>query len=135
MEDEDYDATFLMFDLQRNFDPANLPDGETTLCFIFSDLKDYKKWWLLISEGNVDICYEDPGKDVDVYITSELKQMTDVYMGDSELSGALKSGALKVVGDTHLTRRFSKWFPISQASSVPRVVNLGQEPPLATLST
>ena len=121
MEDEDYDATFLMFDIQRNFDPTCLPDGDTTLCFTFSDLKEYKKWWLLVTDGEVDICYDDPGKEVNVYVTAGIREITDVYMGDREISDALKSGSVKVIGESQLTRRFSKWFPRSDAANIPRV--------------
>lgn len=120
MEDEDYDATFLMFDLQRNFDSKKLPGGDTILCFMFPELKEYKKWWLLSGDGDVDICYEDPGKDVDLYITARLKDLTGVYMGDLDLAKALASGTIKVIGDTQLKRRFSKWFPRSEAADVPR---------------
>lgn len=120
MEDEDFDATFLMFDIQRNFNATLLPDGETIICFIFTDLKDYKKWWLLSTVDGVDICYEDPGKEVDVYVTADIRVITNVYMGDDDISKALKSGTLKVIGQSQLTRRFSKWFPRSQAAAVPR---------------
>ena len=47
MEDQDYDATFLMFDIQRNFDPSRLPNAETVLCFQFPELKEYKKLSLI----------------------------------------------------------------------------------------
>ena len=120
MEDQDYDATFLMFDLQRNFDPSKLPGGETVLCFQFSDLKDYKTWWLLCADTDVDICYEDPGKEGDIYITAELKTLVNVYMGDRSVGEATASGDIKVIGDAQLERRFSKWFPISEAAAVPR---------------
>lgn len=121
MEDQDYDATFLMFDIQRNFDSTLLPGGEHVLCFQFPELKEYRQWWLLSAQDNVDICYEDPGKEVDLYITSGLKTLTDVYMGDLDPGTATRSGDIKIIGNTQLERRFNKWFPISEAAAVPRV--------------
>jgi hypothetical protein len=109
-----------MFDIQRNFDPQQLPDGDTVLCFQFPDLTEYQKWWLLNTDGDIDICYEDPGKEIDVYITSKLKTLADAYMGDRDLVSAVEIGDIKVLGDTQLARRFGKWFPRSEAAAVPR---------------
>ena len=36
---DDLDVMFLMFDIQRRIDTAALPDGETVLCFTFTDLE------------------------------------------------------------------------------------------------
>lgn len=122
MEEEDFDASFLMFDIQRNLKPALLPDGPTVLCFQFPELQEYKQWWLLIEPNEqVDICYEDPGKDTDLYITVSLKDLVAVYMGDQDLVTSLNSGVLKIIGDPLLKHEFAKWFPISRAAQVPRV--------------
>lgn len=120
MEDQDYDAAFLMFDIQRNFDNTLLPAGDHVLCFQFPDLTDYQKWWLLSTEDDIDICYEDPGKEVDLYITTPLRILAEVYMGDRDLLKTTRSGEIKIVGDTQLERRFNKWFPLSEAAAVPR---------------
>lgn len=122
MLEDDYDASFLMFDIQRNFNPELLPGEQTVLCFQFPELREYKQWWLISKPGEVDICYESPGKEVDVYITASVKDLVSVYMGDENLKQYLKSGQIKVMGETQLKNNFLKWFPLSAAAQVPRAI-------------
>ena len=69
MAPDDPDVTFLMFDIQRRIDTDALPDGESVICFSFSDLDTFGRWWLVCNGPEVDLCYADPGKDVDLYVS------------------------------------------------------------------
>jgi hypothetical protein len=64
MAEEDFDITFLMFDVQRNIAMDQLPGGETVLCFQFPDLDDFGPWWIVCDGSRVGLCDQDPGKDV-----------------------------------------------------------------------
>ena len=120
MDPEDLDVTYLMFDMQRRLDTSVFPDGETVLSIGFPDLDTFGHWWLVCSGADVDLCYEDPGKDVDCYVTAASADLIAVWMGDRSLRGALESGAIGLVGDSHLTRSFPKWFARSAIAGVPR---------------
>jgi DNA-binding HxlR family transcriptional regulator len=120
MADDDLDVCFLMFDIQRRIDTALLPDGETVLGFTFTDLDSFGRWWLVCEGGEVDLCYADPGKDVDCYITSTARNLIDVWMGDMALPAALKSEAVQVIGERHITRTFAKWFRLAVFANTPR---------------
>ncbi len=120
MEDEDMDVTFLMFDVQRNVVPAELPDGESVLCFQFPDLDEWGKWWLICEGDDVDLCYQDPGKDVNAYVTASSRDLIGVWMGDIPVSSALEEDRVKLVGESAICRRFRKWFPLSAGASIPR---------------
>jgi DNA-binding HxlR family transcriptional regulator len=122
MGPHDLDASFLMFDIQRRIDTTALPEGETVLCFQFTDVKNkkFRCWWLICKGGEVDLCYEDPGKDVDCYIAGPLCDMIDIWMGDIPLSNALKAGNIQVTGERHLCRTFPRWFTLSAMAKTPR---------------
>lgn len=120
MDDDDLDITFLMFDIQRNLNLNELPGGETVLCFQYPDLDEFGQWWLVCNDQEVDLCYENPGKETDVYITSNSKEMIRIWMGDISLKEALDDGSLKVMGSPAICKRFKKWFPLSSAAGVPR---------------
>ena len=120
MEDDDLDVTFLMFDIQRNIVVNELPAGENVLCFQFRDLKEFGQWWLICNESEVDLCYEDPGKEAHAYISALSRDMIDIWMGDINLSEALNNGQLKLVGDEVIRKRFRRWFPLSSAAGIPR---------------
>ncbi|SPF75994.1 putative HTH-type transcriptional regulator [Aliiroseovarius pelagivivens] len=120
MDDDDWDVTFLMFDVQRNIVLDELPDGETVICFQYPDLDEFGTWWLVCTKNDIDLCYQDPGKDVNAYVTAQSRLMTEVWMGDVSLSAALKDERIKLFGENAVCRRFSKWFPLSEAAVVPR---------------
>lgn len=125
MDDDDVDVTFLMFDIQRNILLDQLPDGETVLCFQFPDLDQFGTWWLVCTEDDVDLCHQDPGKDVNAYITCQSRHMMEIWMGDLPLAAALKSETIKLLGEIAVCKRFSKWFPLSQAAVILRPTATG----------
>ena len=118
----DLDVSFLMFDIQRRIDKTALPEGETVLSFQFTDVKNkaFRRWWLICNGNEVDLCYEDPGKDVDCYVTGALCDLIDIWMGDVPLSKALKAGSVQLTGERHLCRTFSRWFALSAMANTPR---------------
>ncbi len=122
MGPEDRDVSFLMFDIQRRIDKAALPDGETVLCFQFTDVKkkSFRHWWLICQGPDVDLCNEDPGKDVDCYVASASRDLIGVWMGDIPLAKALKAGKIQLTGERHLCRTFPRWFTLSAVAKTPR---------------
>ena len=120
MEPDDLDATFLMFDIERNIVTNELPDGENVICFQFPDLNEFSKWWIVCDGGSTDLCYQNPGKDVDAYVTAHSADMIKVWMGDLALSDALRKNRITLLGEPLICDRFRKWFPLSEAAQVPR---------------
>ncbi len=113
VKSDDLDVSFLMFDIQRRIDTTALPDGETVLNVQFTDLKKFRQWWLICQGSDVDLCYEDPGKDVDCYIAGSARDMIDVWMGTLPLQRAMQSERIQVTGDRHLSRSLPKWFKLA----------------------
>jgi DNA-binding HxlR family transcriptional regulator len=109
MTDAELDVEFLMWDLQRRLQTDQLPDGETVICFRFDELKQFKHWWLVVNDGEVDLCTQDPGKDVDIYISSSVRGLAEVWKGDVPLRQALTNGTIKTHGVRMLERSLPKW--------------------------
>ncbi len=120
MRSEDMDVSFLMFDIQRNVRQSELPDGETVLCFQYPDLDAFGTWWVICDGAEVDLCYQDPGKDVTAYLTAQSADMIGIWMGDISLSEARKDGRLTLIGDRYICNSLTRWFPCSSAAGVPR---------------
>lgn len=118
MTDDELDVELLMWDIQRSIDTARLPDGVTVLAFIFSDLDKYKNWWLVIDGEDVDLCTEDPGRDVDVYLASDIRTMIEVWQGDIELAGALVDERILATGAKPLLRSMPEWFALCRFANV-----------------
>jgi DNA-binding HxlR family transcriptional regulator len=117
---DDLDVEFLMFYLERSIDPAQLPGRETVIQFKFSDLPEQRDWWLLVKDSEVDICITPPGRDVDVFFTTNVRTMHDVWMGDRSYREAILSGDLKIEGEPALTRRIGSWLRPSMFAKAER---------------
>lgn len=120
LRSDEMDMAFLMFDVERNLVTDELPGGESVFCFQFSDLNEYKKWWIVCDGNTRDLCYEDPGKDVTAYVTTTSQNLVKIWMGDVSLSEAMTEERITVLGDSTVCKRFSKWFPLSAAAKIPR---------------
>ncbi len=107
--DEDYDVELLMLYLERSIVRDMLPGPQTILQFEFSDLKKMRHWWLVVNENNVEVCEKNPGYDIDVYFTSTVRVMTDVWLGHRTYKDAIRADELTIIGDNALTKTVSKW--------------------------
>jgi DNA-binding HxlR family transcriptional regulator len=120
LTDDELDVDFLMWELQRRLNTDALPDGETVLCFIFEELTQFKSWWIVIDENGVDLCTKNPGKDVDLYISSSVRTLVEIWEGDLGLKTALRKNLVKTNGDHQLTRSLPEWLGICLYADVKR---------------
>ena len=109
LTEKDYDVELLMLYLQRSVNPENLVGDETVIRFRFTDIKDFPDWWMVVQGTNVDLCVNDPGKEVDIYFTTTVKTMVDVWMGWSSYRQAIAQDKLKLVGPRALINNVSAW--------------------------
>ena len=59
--------------------------------FHFTDIDTYPDWWLVAKDEELDLCVNDPGREVDVYFTSSVKTLADVWMGEAAIKGPSKT--------------------------------------------
>lgn len=119
LTEKDYDVELLMLYLKRSIDPAKLIGNETVIRFKFTDIEKYPDWWLVVKGNEIDVCVKDPGKEVDVYFTSSVKTMADIWMGDMTYKKANREGALKIIGNKSLTNNVSSWMSNSIFAGLP----------------
>lgn len=112
LSDDELDVEFLMWDIQRRLQLDKLPDGDTLFCFIFDDIDNFKSWWLVIRDGEVDLCTEDPGLDVDLYIRTELRTLVEIWNGDIDVKSAQRKEMIKTQGDRQLAKTMPDWLGI-----------------------
>ncbi len=107
------DPSLLMWDMRRNLNPSPLPDQRTVVKFLYSDLPSSKRdWWLVIErEGDVDLCWSDPGFEIDLYVTTDLRTMTAIWMG----LGTVKSESerIELLGAREIVETMQTWLGLS----------------------
>ena len=77
------DVSLLMWDMRRNLDPTPMPKRRSVIQFHYPELPPAQRsWWLLVGPAiGVDLCSVDPGFDVDLYVSTDLRTMTAIWMG------------------------------------------------------
>ena len=76
-------------------------------------------WWFINENGAVELCVEDPGDDVDLYLAATLPDLIYIYNGDLPLPRALSSGRLEALGDARARRALIDWFNLGPRAAVP----------------
>ena len=111
---DELDPGELMWYIHRHFKKDHLPDGRLVIEIDFTDVKRMKRWWLVAENGAVDLCLDDPGYEVDVVMTTDLRSLTQVYIGDLPLARACAEGRIEVQGPRALLRGMPRWFARSK---------------------
>lgn len=113
------DVGVLMWGMQRRVRADAFPPGRTVIQFEFSDQPASKRtWWLLCDDREIDICPTDPGFEVGLYVSTDLRTMSRVWMGDLAVEVAVRSGAINLSGRRDLRRGFEQWLGLSRFAGI-----------------
>lgn len=108
------DPSLLMWDMRRSLVASSFPDRRCTVRFDYPDVTVGRKtFWLVVENGEVDLCSVDPGHEVDLYIRANLRSMTAVWMGISTLKSEIDSGNISITGDKAIMRSIHDWLGYS----------------------
>ena len=121
---ENLDPTLLMWDIRRNIDPAPMPRRRSTIQVIFPELPDaHRNWWLIVEpEQEVDLCSVDPGFEVDLYLSTDLRTLTEIWMGYTAIARAKEQGTLMITGNRQLEADLGRWFSLSPFAKIRKLV-------------
>jgi DNA-binding HxlR family transcriptional regulator len=121
---EQLDVSLLMWDMRRNLDPTPLPERRVTISFRYTDLPRARRdWWLLITpEAGADLCSVDPGFEVDLYVVSDLRSMTAIWLGLDSVAAAKAAGRMTLTGDRKLASAMQTWLGLSPFAKEKKLV-------------
>ncbi len=112
--EEQLDPKLLMWDMQRRLHRDRLPKGRTTVLFRFSDARrGERRFWMCVDESAIDICLTNPGFPVDLTLDTDVRTLTDVWMGNLDLKQCIKNRGVTLDGPAALTRAFPNWLALS----------------------
>jgi len=111
LEPANLDAALLMWDIRRSVVTDSVPDRRVVAHFHLTGSTSKKdRFWLVIDDGDVDLCLTDPGFDVDLYVDCHVRVMVSYWLGRTEVTEAVRAGELRLTGDRALVRDFPTWF-------------------------
>lgn len=107
------DPSLLMWDMRRRIDPRPLPDRRTVIQFLYAELPASRgTYWLVVErDGQVDLCSVDPGFDVDLYVATDLRTMTSVWMGLTTIEKV--ADKIKLTGTREIAGQMQNWLGLS----------------------
>ena len=101
MTPEHYDATTVLWSFCKHVAPDELPDGR--LVFVF-DVKDDRRYWLLLQRPAPEICFKPPGYDEDLVLVTTAEWLTKWHIGRLSLGDGLNAGVMQLTAPLHLER-------------------------------
>ena len=113
LKKQNLDVSLLMWDMRRNLKPAPLPKKRTVINFLYPELPASKRsWWLVVeADGEVDLCWADPGFDIDLYVSTDLRTMTAIWMGLTTVSK--ERDRVLLTGDRAVASTMRDWLGLS----------------------
>jgi DNA-binding HxlR family transcriptional regulator len=119
------DPRFLMWNMRRRIALDRLPARRVVVRFQFTAVPEaqraHRLFWLVLQPAQADLCIDDPGHEVDLYVEAELAAMAAVWLGDITLAQALRERRVRLSGARELVRAFPTWLMLSRFAAVPRV--------------
>lgn len=109
------DVSLLMWDMRRGLVTEPMPRRRTVIQFQYPELESSQRsWWLVVEPDEpVDLCSFDPGFDVDLFVTCDLRTMTAIWMGLDSVRSAVANGRMMLTGDRKLAADMQAWLGLS----------------------
>jgi len=118
IKDSEIDIGALMWDVHKSLRTHELPDGETVFSIALSGVENFAKWWIVANGRQVDLCSDNPGKDVDVYMNCSIETLVGIWQGQKSVREAMASDELMLDGPPDLLRTAENWMPLSPVAGV-----------------
>ncbi len=120
--DKNLDVALLMWDLRRNLSRNVVPpERRTVIEFAFRGVPSAKRlWWLVFDEGDVDLCIKRPGFEVDLKVETNVRTLTDIWMGLTKLSQAIDREDLRLDGGSEHCNLFRRCFDPHPLTRMPQ---------------
>jgi DNA-binding HxlR family transcriptional regulator len=109
------DADLLMWDMRRSLDVTPMPEQRSVIEFVYPGLPAARRrYWLVVDPGEgVDLCKIDPGFEVDLYVSVDLRTMTAIWMGLDTVRAAVASQRMILTGAKSLVTSMQTWLGLS----------------------
>lgn len=109
------DVDLLMWDMRRNLNTTPMPPHRSVVEVVYPELPPaQRRWWLIVDPGTgVDLCKIDPGLDVDLYVSIDLRTMTAIWLGLDTVRAAVANRRMVLTGKRELASSMQTWLGLS----------------------
>lgn len=111
LTEDDLDTAALTWDMQRRIEPSALPERTVVLAIEFTDRRAAEsRYWLHMSPTSVNLCQQDTGRPVDLWLSTPTWPVTRWWVGELSWGQFLRQPEVRVHGDRDLQRQMHHWF-------------------------
>lgn len=122
LAENEVDLGLLLWAIERSVDASALKSGRSVVRLELTDQPEGKRHWWFVNENDAcELCLEDPGHEVDLYLACTLRDIIYVIRGDLALARAMEEDRLEAIGETEVRNRLADWLalgPMTQVTSV-----------------
>lgn len=114
LQEGEIDLEVLLWGMELGVRPQAFGSKRAVVQLEFTDQPATKRFWWFVNEGDdVELCVEDPGYEIVLYLTVTLPDMIYIWRGDIELTRALEDGRLEAHGSSRNRKALSTWLKLS----------------------
>jgi DNA-binding HxlR family transcriptional regulator len=122
LSDNEVDLGLLLWSIERRASADAFGKDPTVVRLVFTDLPVGRNiWWFVNQDRHCELCLNDPGFEVDLYLSCTLPDMIYVIRGDLPLERALASERLEAIGTATARWRLAAWLNLSPLVGVKSV--------------
>jgi len=114
MDGDQLNISVIVRDFALALDAQQLPSGDSVIQFTVQAESEAAKKFILVRNGGAQVCEENMGNEVDVYVSADLKTLYQVWFGEIGVNAACQKKLIKVVGAPVYTTNVSRWLRTSQ---------------------
>ncbi|MBL29329.1 MAG: transcriptional regulator [Rhodospirillaceae bacterium] len=120
LKEDEVDFRLLIWDMERTVKADAFGPGRTVVQLEFADLPAGKSlWWFINEQSAVQLCLEDPGYEVDLFLSITVRDMIYVWRGDLGVERALDEERLEAHGAPRFREALRSWFNLSRLAEIP----------------
>jgi DNA-binding HxlR family transcriptional regulator len=119
--EQDLDPRLLVWDIHRNLQLDDVPP-RTVIELHFADAPTkYRAYWLIIAPQGAEVCLTHPGGDIDLHLHTDVRTLTNIWMGNTTWASALRTHSLTLSGPDRLRRALPRWLKLNPFAAIPPI--------------
>lgn len=124
MNIDDLDPAFVAWSMHDRFDATILPPGRIVIEFVFTGTpSDLRRFWLVITDGEVDMCLKPPGYETDMIVRADIRRFVEAWRGIRDIRQEIGSRKIRLTGPRNLKKVFPDCLMLHVLASEPRKAN------------
>lgn len=119
LDEDEIDYGLLLWDMERTVRCERLSAGRSVVQLDFIDLPRGQRVWWFVGDGvRTELCLQDPGFEVDLYLAATVPDMIHIWRGDVSVRRALDDGMLETHGAPRVVKALESWLNLSPLAAV-----------------